>query len=306
MITSSTDTCLPCFIPDDMNKADSADNLHHKGLSTSVLTPPCCNPGMECKVNSLAPIPALVGIFTPNINCAILIDSGCLQSSVISRELAMQLQAQGAALQQVPVTLRPGVGDFDKGSIEAHDFIECLVQFNSPTLRQLNGTRFIARAIVVDKVNMDYNLIIGLPSIQSFNLTKILHTHLRSITRLCEVCSHEVKLKQDSLDDQDQTRMQTNFSNIFHAYGMTCCNYSVTESEQWQHISDIFEPENDDDEIEEVDIIEELKPYSEELPSKIYGSPELQDSLRHLCQEYNDIFNKALNKIPADVEPLSI
>ena len=85
------------------------------------------------------------------IKCTLLIDSGCLQSSVISRDLAMQLHAQGAAIQQVPVTLRPGVGDFDMGSIEAHDFVECLVQFDSNTLRQFNGTRFIARAIVVEK-----------------------------------------------------------------------------------------------------------------------------------------------------------
>jgi hypothetical protein len=55
-----------------------------------------------------------------------------------------------------------------------------------------------------------------------------------------------------------------------------------------------------------VDIITEISPYSEELPSRIHGPQELKNSLRDLCEEYKDIFNKALNTIPADVEPLSV
>jgi hypothetical protein len=99
---------------------------------------------MESKVNTLAPIPALVGITIPNITCKVLIDSGCLQSSIIGRDLVAQLVAQGALIQQVPVTLRPGVGDFDSGSTEITDFVECLVKFDSPTLRQFNGIQILA------------------------------------------------------------------------------------------------------------------------------------------------------------------
>jgi hypothetical protein len=91
---------------------------------------------------------------------------------------------------------------------------------DSSTLRQLNGTRFIARAIVVDKVNSDYNLIIGLPTIQSYNLSKILHTHLRSIDQLCEVCSQSMITKQNNLHIEEYNKNQSNFkkniSNIWN------------------------------------------------------------------------------------------
>jgi hypothetical protein len=87
--------------------------LPKQGLATGAIQTPCCSPRKKCKANLLAPIYALTGIFTPTTKRAIQIDSGRLKSSVISRDLAMQLRAQGEAYEQVPVTLRPGVGGFD-------------------------------------------------------------------------------------------------------------------------------------------------------------------------------------------------
>jgi len=92
---------------------------------------------------------------------------------------------------------------------------------------------------------------------------------------------------------------------MFQSYGITCCNYSITEDEKWQHISDVFEPENDDDEIEDMDLVPEVSSSPDNLPTQIMGPPSLQEALKTLCVEYTDIFNKVLQKIPAAVEPLT-
>jgi hypothetical protein len=73
------------------------------------------------------------------------------------------------------------------------------------------------------------------------------------------------------------------------------------------HISEIFDTEEDDDEIPDVDITDivcEVGSDEERIPHDIQGSPELRKQITDLCTEYKDIFSATVKSEPARVEPL--
>ncbi len=60
------------------------------------------------------------------------------------------------------------------------------------------------------------------------------------------------------------------------------------------HISDVFEAEEDDDDVLDEDITTILEEPNMEIPQDISGPEEIQKALRRPCYEFLDIFSSTV------------
>jgi hypothetical protein len=125
------------------------------------------------------PIPTLVGHLTPSKAVNALIDPGCLQICLFDQRLANRLVTQGAVRRRFSASAVLGFGRVKQEETLAW-IMELVVEFR-------NKKRISIRAAELD--HADFEFIIGAPSIQYFDLLLILHSHLKSLPPLCEICS---------------------------------------------------------------------------------------------------------------------
>ena len=144
--------------------------------TTDHIRPPCCS---NCH-GSEQPILGTLHLQNNTAAINVLIDTGCLQTNVVSARVAALLRQDGKILRKAGVQLVSGVGGVTYG---VEGMVDATVSLKSMTLgipRQI-----CLRALVCNDVTTD--LIIGLPSIQFFNLLPILQSYLD--TRVCcEIC----------------------------------------------------------------------------------------------------------------------
>jgi len=101
-----------------INNLDTTQNMYTE-TSTDNLRPPCCR-------NCNGPEQLIVGVLHLNNNTAtinVLIDTGCLQTNVVSVRVAALLRQDGKIMRKAGVQLVSGVGGNDgcHGVVKVYD-----------------------------------------------------------------------------------------------------------------------------------------------------------------------------------------
>jgi hypothetical protein len=148
------------------------------------------------------------------------------------------------------------------------------------SVRGINPAKlnFAITAVIVDHTL--YDLLIGMPTIQAYNLLPVLQAHLAALPQLCSICTN------------------SSFANT------TVNAYASSTGSDHPHITEIFDDEEDYDLEDTPDISDMLHHDSAEIPQHIEGPPNLQHDIRTLCFEYKHIFSTTLRTDPARVPPL--
>ena len=127
-----------------------------------------------------------------NVPIHVLIDSGCIQTNVVSERVANLIRQDGGKLRPANVVLISGVG----GSYAVQGFISMTVALPAPDT-SVKYRHIFEHSIVSKDVTSD--LIIGLPSIKYFHFLPILQYHLAS-QNCCQLCTHSVTRSITVLD----------------------------------------------------------------------------------------------------------
>jgi hypothetical protein len=246
-------------------------------------------------------IGAIIGeCYNLKLSISVLIDSGCLQTNIVSKRIAQLLIKDGnAKIKKAHRSLTAGLGG---GNFETN----CIVDFDIRFIKQ-NGISekihcIYIRALISPDIQSD--LIIGLPTIQKYKLLTLLQSHLDSLPQLCEVCA-------DS-DNTPLTRSHHENLLINHITSITDpvmltqhSESELTDIMHRLHISEVFETEEDDEALDKADITDILSQEAEgDLTIDIQGSPAMQKSLSTLVQLFKDIFSTTVKGKSAKVPPL--
>jgi hypothetical protein len=92
----------------------------------------------------------------------------------------------------------PGLGKLGGGT-GFENILEFVIQFG-------NGMNMISEVLAIRDIEVDdlnNNSVIGAPTIQFHNLTKLLHTHLQQISPLCEICAHETQYRHTDTQERN-------------------------------------------------------------------------------------------------------
>jgi hypothetical protein len=271
-------------------------------VAASYELPRCCR-GDEAVATVQTPIPAIIGQSTYLINVPItaLIDTGCLQTNVVSSRVADILISKGKAnIQNASRALRSGVGG---GTYGVNSLIEFDIEFSNSKDTSRKPVRIYIRALI--SRDIEYDLIIGLPTIQHFHLLATLSSHFNSLPTLCEVCSDA----SNTLPDPTRQLLLNSIAALCdpppHSTSHAS-NDELAEVLERLHLSEIFDIEADDDELEDGDDITDILRQGAEgdLKVDVQGSSWMQKQLLNLVTEFADIFSTSVKGMSASVTPL--
>jgi transposase InsO family protein len=281
-------------------------------IANSILTSkPICSKILNFNVY----IKGFVGNDSPDIPVTILIDPGSLQANIMIRSLANKLVKTGASISNLKGSIIPGFGDKNRQRDQIDGKIEFVLTFGNLSYSpDLSSRIYTLRATIVEQLDVD--LIIGAPSVQYYGLCDILSRHLKQIPLLRDICYEQ---DEPLPTPTYQHNIIANYLHTYYHQPTDATDYSDHHSVIQLnnlvtniHISDIFQQEPDDDEIDDTDIAEhfpsshDIDPTYDCLSDITFkGSPDLQQQLRTICQEYRDIFSRSVKFEPANVTPLS-
>ena len=201
--------------------------------------PPCCVNYNGTEGKELL-IPGLLHFATSQIPVLVLIDTGCMQTNVVSARVAATIKKAGGVIQKASVTLTSGVVGQSYG-------VEGIMNVNiSLTSSKLEARKDMCLRVLVCK-DVTTDLIIGLPSIKHFNLLPILNDHISTIP-CCEICSNNEAGSQsrprDRHGDREKeeavaTRQGTSNRARYTAYRRTTLylRNTLATQEKWRHSS---------------------------------------------------------------------
>ena len=133
--------------------------------------PPCCAGSLTgSALGTLVPAILQLRLIRPTIH--VLIDTGCLQTNIISSSVAALLERDGGSIFETNIVLTAGVGGTSYG---VQGIMNLTITF--PGGQDLPDKHLFLRAILSGDVSLD--LIIGLPSIKFYDLLPILNTHIK-------------------------------------------------------------------------------------------------------------------------------
>ena len=337
-------------------------------LNTTI---PCCSHNDEYVHAEMIKIKAWIGHGNTSIFTHLLMDPGCLQANLIRKDLALKLQKHGAIFESTSNEVMSGVGS-NRRRVRITHQVRFRLMFDVMKGVDSSVNRFCdVMALIIDA--SDFPLIIGLPTIQNYQLLHILEKHLASFPQLCEMCSdnnlsseinsttsinkktrcdsegnvktpseegmnsrvvgnpefkpklngdNKIKVEpkskspsvghmvqhvhKDSVVDTEKIVLINYINSIAHSnYSKNNSLEELNEVADLLHISDVFNYEEDDDEIQDGDITEILQKDTDVLSLlQIEGDDELKTELRELCTKYKDIFSTTVKSTPAKVPPL--
>jgi hypothetical protein len=143
--------------------------------------PPCCTGNKVMAVQDFL-VPAILQtrLIRPTIH--VLIDTGCLQTNIVSSRVAALLRQDGGRTYDTNITVTAGVGG---KSYDVQGIMNLTITFETP--QDTTPQRHVSlRAIVCKDITLD--LIIGVVSIKHYNLLPLLAAHMDSV-QCCEMCS---------------------------------------------------------------------------------------------------------------------
>jgi hypothetical protein len=226
------------------------------------------------------PIAAVIGqtSYLITIPITALIDTGCLQTNVVSSRVADLLVSKGkASIQRATRALRPGVGGSSYG---VNSIIEFDIEFDNTQDTSRVPVRIFIKALISHE--LDFDLIIGLPTIQHFHLLDTLAYHFKSLPPLCEVCADSATTQCGAIPPQPTISLNSLVSNP--SPSPPDSSHDLAEVLETLHLSDIFDIEEDEDELyDEADITSILKQGADgDLTIDIQGSTEMKAQLQTL------------------------
>jgi len=159
--------------------------------------PPCCARHLRVELRDFN-IPATLHLKLRDCPINVLIDTGCLQTNIVSTRIAALLRQDGDMMRAASVTLTSGVGGRSYG---VQGIMTVNLSLMSHELKKSKRMRL--RVLVCDDIKID--IIIGLPSIKAYNLLPVLTQHIAGVP-CCEICGDEETSR--TLDKHDGAKIR--------------------------------------------------------------------------------------------------
>ena len=223
----------------------------------------------------------------------VLLDTGSLQANFIHESVANMLVKAGAKY----VNINASVKGFGPATVAISKYLVFDIEFVN------ENNNLVVKALVSTECNPD--LIIGLPTMQFFNLFTLLSKKIMAIEPLDDITS-----QKNMAYNNDRINLLNNI-NIISDYIPDIMNIDTIElNEIVQNVQklDFFNAENDDDDIPDESDLAFMSISNQAETSwndvTFEGSKKLQGQLRKLCEEYSDVFAYKIRPQSAQVTPL--
>jgi hypothetical protein len=222
-------------------------------------------------------------LFNPKLRILVrvLLDSESIHANLINEKIALQLVDVGARM----VVKNTSVKGFGPNIVEITHSITTDVIFSN----EIEKRSIVIKALVSKECNPD--LIIGLPTMQCYNLFPLLQNKIMTHNTISDICSSD--------NDILYTDERIKCLNIIHDMGhyhpnlKDINNVELKEIVQNLQKLDFFNAENDDDDIpDESDLT--FMSASNQIDTSwkdvnFEGTLDLIHRFRQLCAEYSDV-----------------
>jgi hypothetical protein len=241
---------------------------------------------------------------TKSMTISTLFDSGAIHNNYISVDAAQELERRGTIKfidRNKNNMVCSGLG---KKSIckKALGYVKFQISFID---EHANAHTYSIKATIVD---IEYDLILGRETIKDLNITDLFPSHFKHT-------NNDSKVSNDStitVTDKEETESCVNCLECTLGRerpkqdGQSVDYLNVMA--QTEILRTLTREARDDDGINEDELT--VFPWNnfqkEQTMPNIYGSEELQDKLRKLCEEFKAQFATEINEQPSKIEPMSI
>jgi len=256
-------------------------NLENK--MDELTSPYCCQTTSE-EMNMLFDAEVGTKLFNPKLRILVrvLLDSESIHANLINEKIALQLVDVGARM----VVKNTSVKGFGPNIVEITHSITTDVIFSN----EIEKRSIVIRALVSKECNPD--LIIGLPTMQCYNLFPLLQNKIMTHNTISDICSSDYDILYT--DERIKCLNIINDMGDYHPNLKDINNVELNEIVQNLQKLDFFNAENDDDDIpDESDLA--FMSASNQIDTSwkdvtFEGTSDLIHRLRKLCAEYSDVF----------------
>ena len=230
-------------------------------------------------------VPCSIIINGQTLTINAFIDNGATQANYVSDKVAAWLSKQGVKAICDDACCRTKI---------CSAFNECRrgqgdVAFELKIVNEINNT-FETIKIISSILNTKFDLIIGRRDIKRFELANKLRSQFFEV-KPKEIGLSEVTLQGSLVQNDDNPNLS-----------------SLTNIKQLRELIDRVEDDdhinwNNDDYLQDPSIADQQPP---QLPTQLYGTPEMKQRLQALCEEFHDVFSTELKPEPALLPPLEL
>lgn len=237
---------------------------------------------------------------SPPRECRALIDTGALHANYVSSDMVALLKKDNVVVSNTNSTVCDAFGVCNKAvgniaiilTINNQNMCES-VPLNTKSTCGCTDNHTQKIQIQCNIIESPYDLIIGRPTIQQYDLLSTLRYHLTK----CNTCTESTGTAQSQTpaaqlaaiyqERQDEQRYVRESMRKYIQYDSDTEGIEIHTTDEDPY--DVDQPKVDD-----------------EIPTEIHGSDTLKTKLTELCIEYRDIFSAQLRPKPADIPAYEI